>query len=165
MKTGDKVLIINGQYKGRYGTFVDNYAMTRRIQDPDIPHVRIFLEPEGLIIIPKSDTDMHQSLMLPDTLLNAIYELGSQDLPDMTCDLILHYMDDWMLDGRFDLCDELLEKTNMNRLDTIAIVGLLSATICAKERLSQRKRFVEQAESRLEGLAPDRVEKLMEGLR
>lgn len=164
MKTGDKVLVIDGQYKGRWGTFVDDYAMTRRIQDPDIPHVRLELKPDGKIILPKSYIETCQIPLPPNELLDAVYNAVSQNLIEIASDLIMQHVDEWMWHDMFGLCDTLLVTTDVERLDTYTIVIILSSTICAKERLPSRKYFVELAEARLKILAPDRIEGLMKGL-
>lgn len=83
---------------------------------------------------------------------------------DHGLNLIIEYTDDCFLENRFQDCDFLLDTVNLNLLDTFLIVGFLSATRCAKNKLKSRKTFVERARIRLTELAPDRIERLMSGL-
>jgi len=164
MKTGEKILITAGQYKGRWGTFIDDYPMTHVVQDPDVPHVRLTLEPEGDIIIPWAHVEICQISLSPSELLDAVYSAVSQNLIEVASDLILQHCDDWMSAGNFDECDALLSAADLDRLDAYTIIGFLASTVCAKDLMKTRKAFVEKAITRLMLLAPDRAEELMKGL-
>jgi hypothetical protein len=164
MKLGEKVLVIGGEYHGRLGTFIDNYPMTQRLQDTVVPYIRIVIKPEGETILPAADVEFVDIIMPMERLLKAVYEAVSNELHDAAGDLILHHVDEWMLAGNFDACDKLLSALDLERLDAYAVVVLLAATICAKDKLVLRAIFVEHAKERLQVLAPDRVEELMKGL-
>lgn len=165
MKLGEKVLVNDGQYRGRLGTFMDNYPMTQRLQDVVVPYVRIIIKPEGEVILPASQVEPCDIMMPPHRLLNAVYNAVSQNLIDAASDLIMQHLDEWMLQDKFDQCDAFLTTVNLERLEPYTIVVILAVTLCAKDRLIFRKQFVERAETQLKTLVPDRTEKLMEGLR
>ena len=164
MNPGDKVLVLDGEYKGRLGTFMDNYPMTQRLQDTVVPYIRIVIKPEGETILPAADVEFVDIIMPMERLLKAVYGAVSNELHDVAGDLILHHVDEWMLAGDFEACDKLLSAVDLERLDAYAVVVLLAATICAKDELVLRAIFVEHAKERLQALAPDKVDELMKGL-
>lgn len=98
-------------------------------------------------------------------ILNDIYVLVSGGKPDEAIDVLFDYVDGLLCDGNFDECNDLLNVVDFERLDSNLVVGFLSITISAKDKLRSRSNFVERAEGRLKILAPDRVDNLMSGLR
>ncbi len=115
-----------------------------------------------------AETNDHQaSLPPPDgpIWLGDVYSLVDQDRPDEAADILFDRIDDLLVDGQFGRCDELLRAIDLKRLDTHLIVALLSITRAAARHLPYRTRLFERAQERLSILAPDRVERLLAGLR
>jgi hypothetical protein len=73
-------------------------------------------------------------------------------------------MDELLAAGEFQRCDAVLKTIDPKRLDTNLLVAALSATKRAAGRLPARGAFIRRVRTRLEQLAPDRVDRLLAGL-
>lgn len=60
--------------------------------------------------------------------------------------------------------DALLRRLDLERLDIKALVGVLTVTLHAHDKLPYRAELFEQIRERLRREAPDRVDALLEGL-
>ena len=96
--------------------------------------------------------------------LEEVYSLVASGDPDTAIDLVFENIDEMLLEGHFDACNELLLAVDVKRLDTNLLVALLSVTRDAKAALSHRDEFVRRVKHRLESLAPKRRESLLAGL-
>ena len=66
--------------------------------------------------------------------------------------------------GEFELCDEFLKIVDLERLSLTLLVGLLSITFAAREKLNHREDLVKRVGARLQKLLPEdpqKVEQLM----
>jgi len=92
-------------------------------------------------------------------------ETGTEEGTDRAIDILFKHIDTMFLDGEFEGCNEILPKIDLERLDTNLLVGLLSITVAAKDKLPSRPELVRRIEERLTILAPDRVRRLVSDLR
>lgn len=93
--------------------------------------------------------------------LSKIRELAVDD----ALDLIFETVDDAFLEGRFADVDAALDRVDLGELDSFLVIGFLSATLAARDKLTRRSAFVERARSRLLDLGcTDRIDRLMLGL-
>jgi hypothetical protein len=76
---------------------------------------------------------------------------------------IFNYMDDWMIDDRFDLCDEALVFNPENEQIETSL-AFLSITFCAKEKLSNRLALYEACKKHYEKVKPNEAAALLRGL-
>jgi hypothetical protein len=74
-------------------------------------------------------------------------------------------MDDLLLDAQFVRCNETLRAFDIKRLDIDVVIGILTVTLGARDKLPFRKRLVERAERKFVSEVPERVEALLAGLR
>lgn len=80
-------------------------------------------------------------------------------------DLLFERIDDLLCDELFQDADNTIRTIDVGRLDSYALVGLLSVTYAARRELPSRAPMVRRIEARLAVVAPGRVEELMAGLR
>ena len=100
--------------------------------------------------------------------LQQIYRLveagGGHNIDD-AIDLLFDHIDEMFLEGRFEECNDLLPKIDLEKMDTYLLVGLLSITFAAKNKLSYHPEFESKIEERLKVLAPDRAHRLIRGFK
>ncbi len=101
---------------------------------------------------------------MTDDFLTSLYVLS---LEDAKLDHILDAFDDKMLEGDFAWCDRMLRDLDTNLCSVTTLVGFLSFTLCAKEKLQQRDRIVTETTLRAmkEGRTEEEAEQLLVGLR
>ncbi len=79
---------------------------------------------------------------------------------------VLEWLEGNLRHGRFDLVDQYLITVPASDLESSSIIGVLSITFWGKENLSNRKMFLEQAESILKiRLGEERAENLLKNRR
>ena len=83
---------------------------------------------------------------------------------DAAMDLVFDRIDGHLIEGHFESVDDLLAVVDLGALDTNLVVGFLTATLSAADRLPRRVDFVKRAREALARLAPERVERLIAGL-
>lgn len=96
--------------------------------------------------------------------LDELYSLVARHDPDSAIDLLFANVDDLLSEGAFRRCDALLKTIDPKRLDSNLLVAALSATKRAAPLLHERQAFVRRVRTRLQELAPDRLERLLAGL-
>ena len=96
--------------------------------------------------------------------LDELYSLVARHDPDSAIDLLFANVDDLLSEGAFRRCDALLKTIDPKRLDSNLLVAALSATKRAAPLLHERPAFVRRVRTRLQELAPDRLERLLAGL-
>jgi len=94
------------------------------------------------------------------TWVEKIYSLVEQGKSYKAINILFKEIDDLLCEGEFETCNESLKTFDLERLDTSLLVGLLSITFPASDKLSYRPEMVEKIRTRLENLAPDRVGRL-----
>jgi hypothetical protein len=97
--------------------------------------------------------------------LDDVYSLVGRHEIDTALDVVFTRFDDLLSAGDWDGCDSVLRAIDIQRLDTHLLVGVLSATLPAKDKLTARDKLVERTERRLRTVEPDRVGRLLVGLR
>ena len=96
--------------------------------------------------------------------LEPMYQPVEEGRTARALDVLFDHIDDMLCDGEFQRCDEVIQHIDLERLNTSLLVGVLSITLAAREKLNHRRQVVEAIRKRLEILAPGRVEPLMQGL-
>lgn len=69
---------------------------------------------------------------------------------EASIDHIMYNFDWWLLEGKFELCDEILKEVDVNFLSSSEIVALLSITFAARNKLNKRLDFYERAYKKIE---------------
>lgn len=93
--------------------------------------------------------------------LAEVYKLTGESRYDQAIDVLFENVDDLGLDA----CDRFLRVVDLNRLEAHLLVGVLSITLSRAADLPYRPKVVELVERRLQEIAPERVARLMNGLR
>ena len=101
---------------------------------------------------------------MADDSLERMYQLVEEGRTDTALDVLFDHIDDMLCNGEFQKCDDGIQQIDLERLDTNLLVGVLSITLAAREKLTRRAQVVQAIRKRLEILAPGRVEPLTEGL-
>jgi type III restriction enzyme len=98
-----------------------------------------------------------------EQFLQEVYALQQQ--PRKALRKIFSFIDDQLLEGKFELCDRVLRRVELEKLNETTATGFLAITLQARERLEARASYVERVESWLERKRPEDTAKLLEGLR
>lgn len=96
--------------------------------------------------------------------LGDVYSLVSRDEPDSAIDVLFAHIDDLLSAGAFERCNAVLKTIDHMRLDTNLLIATLSSTKRAAAYLPARDDFVRRTRARLNELAPERAERLLDGL-
>jgi hypothetical protein len=97
--------------------------------------------------------------------LNEFYELAKINKNDLGMDLLFDNVDEMLCDGKFKEVDDLLETMDLSILNTTLLIGLLSITSAAKNKLKNRASLVQRIEEIFKVTDPERVDRLLKGLR
>jgi hypothetical protein len=102
-----------------------------------------------------------------DKWFDIIYAADLDDHTSRTtaCDAILDVTDDLFLAGKFDECNDLLQRVDVSQLNTFTMIAFLAATNPAKDKLSYHRKFFSKIEERLAKEEPVRANALLVGLR
>lgn len=96
--------------------------------------------------------------------INQIYSYLDHGDRDAVIDLLFDTFEKLYIKN-IEQLNNILQIIDLDRLDSYVLFALLCLTFEGKERLSYRSTLVQKIENRLKILVPDRVEKLMSGLR
>ena len=99
------------------------------------------------------------------TWLGDVYALVDGGHIDRAVDIVFDQIDDLLIAENFGRCNELLLTVDPQRLDTHLMVSVLSITKSAACRLPNRAILFHRVEERLRVVAPDRIVRLLDGLR
>lgn len=94
-----------------------------------------------------------------------VYELVAAGQPEAAADVIYDLFDDALGDGRIEDVDQLLGHIDIERLSVFPLVGLLTITSAAREHLPARAALYEKIAARIRLELPDRVDRILVGLR
>lgn len=97
------------------------------------------------------------------TWLYDLYALVQEEEIDDAIDLLFDQVDDLLLAGDFEECNNLLLSIDVKMLDVNLLVALLTITYPAKDELRDRGSVVRRIAKRLRALAPERAEGLLRG--
>lgn len=84
---------------------------------------------------------------------------------DDELDTLFHTVDELFRQGQFDACNDLLQTIDVEHTDLFLLIGWLSATLPAADKLPNRDDLLNKIEAMLQRTQPERVEKLLCGLR
>lgn len=101
----------------------------------------------------------------PAAWVERVQQLVEQGAIDEALDVLYREVDGLLRAGAFDECDAALGSFQTSRLDVTLLVGLLTASLPAKDVLPHRGELVHRVAARLQIVAPDRVKRLIGGLR
>jgi hypothetical protein len=87
--------------------------------------------------------------------LESIYTAIQQDDIETATDVLFDSVDRWLSAGDEKKCDELLSKTDVERLPSSLIRSFLTITFAGKGRLNLRSQFYERAFNRMSALKGD----------
>jgi hypothetical protein len=93
-----------------------------------------------------------------------IYILVVLDRSDEAIDVLFREVDGMLLAGEFERCDQFLQIVDLSRLDTELIVGVLSVTLKASDKLPSRAEFFRRVSERFRDLPTGRAAGLLRGL-
>lgn len=108
---------------------------------------------------------LHDERSTAPSWLGDLYTLVQDGETDRAVDVLFDRIDDLLIAEDFGRCNDLLLVVDPKRLDTHLLVSVLSVTKSAAERLPNRPTLVRRVEERLSRVAPDRIERLLNGLR
>lgn len=97
--------------------------------------------------------------------LTKIYAGVEEGEIDQAMEILFDYVDDLMDRGDFAACDQLILSTDLTKLNTNLLVGLLSILHVARAELKHYELILVAIEARLEVIAPGRVDRLMSGFK
>ncbi len=97
--------------------------------------------------------------------LERVYTLVGANQTDKAIDVLFSHMDSLFLDGNFEDGNAILLLIDTARLNLDLLVAVLSITLSCSDKLPNRKHFFARAEREMKRLAPERVNKILEGLR
>ncbi len=92
-------------------------------------------------------------------MLDYVYSLVKAEEIDKAMDVVFDEIDGMLGRGSFDCCDDLLPMIDVTRLDSNLMVGFLTITLPAKDKLKNRDALVKRIEQELDD------PKLLDGLR
>ena len=96
--------------------------------------------------------------------LDELYRLVASS-QDCALDLVLEKIDDLLLEGRFEVVNEILSTVDVQRLDPTVMLALLSVTKSTNQNLPCWQKLFVRVESELVERFPGRAQKLLLGLR
>lgn len=97
--------------------------------------------------------------------LEDIYSLIAQRKIDEAIDILFKNVNEMLCKNEFILCNDLLRTVDLKRLDTNLLVGFLTITLPASTELPFRATLVKRIDEKLRALAPERAERILNGLR
>ncbi len=99
------------------------------------------------------------------SFLNEIYSLSQIGNTDAAGLKIYDFLDRLLIDGYFTVCDEILSKVNIAKLDTKLMDSFLTITARAKKKLPARAALFKEIEAKMIALrGPERTRKILSGL-
>lgn len=112
-----------------------------------------------------SFTKSHRKSAAPPAWIERVYQAGCRDQIDVGLDELLRAFNQLFQASRFARADSLLQHLDLDRLASPdLLVGLLVATLPARDRLPSRPLLVTRIRRRLTASHPERVTRLMKGL-
>jgi hypothetical protein len=98
--------------------------------------------------------------------VDEMYSLIGQEHFEQAIDILFEKIDDLLLAGEMRSCNDLLRTLDLNRMrDSRMLLGLLSITRAAASELEYRRIIVTRVEVLLRKTHPERVGRLLSGLR
>ncbi len=82
-----------------------------------------------------------------------------------TLDILFTNLDKLHIEGKFQESDEVIRSLNFEKLSVTLIVGILTITLPAKDKLNNRESFFNKAEAFFKETEPERAYNLLRGLK
>lgn len=98
------------------------------------------------------------------TFLRGLEKRVAQGRVDNALDVLYDRVDDLLLEGAFNTCNALLACVDVERSDETLLLGILTITHAARERLPRRAEFFRQVRGRILRTSPNEAEGLLQGL-
>lgn len=115
-----------------------------------------------LFNIPPNSNNTYEN---PNIWLQKLYDFVENSKDDDAIDLLFDNIDDLLIDHRIDLCEEILNIINLEKLNSNLLIGLLSITNSAKTYLPTRTKIISDIEKIFKKTeSPERIEGLLKGL-
>lgn len=73
--------------------------------------------------------------------LDTVYDLSAQEKTDCAIDVIFNYMNNLLVEGKFEFCDRILSEVALTRIPPVLMISFLTITAAAKPKLKNRHRF------------------------
>lgn len=99
-----------------------------------------------------------------EQMLERILEAIRAKSPSDALDTLYDEVDDALLKGQFAIVDEVLDAIDPQEIPTLHLLGFLTITNLARNRLKARSSLVTRVRAHLEVLEADRVKSLLAGL-
>ena len=93
-----------------------------------------------------------------------IYLCAESEEPENAIDVLFEKVNCLLKNNCFEECDNFLKEIEVDRLNIHLLIGVLSITLCAKDKLFFRESFLTKVEKLLNKKAPERVGMLLKGL-
>ena len=94
--------------------------------------------------------------------LSDLYMLVAENKIDPAINLLFDKIDDLLCAGEFATVDQIIQVIDLTRLDSNLLVGLLSITYAASDKLKKRDWLVSEIEKQLYRIVPERAHRLVE---
>ena len=139
---------------------ITNRVNTAKEADQQNTPARTTIPAKGMEASDEMGTD-EVGIMKIAEVLNRIYRMSEENDEHNAIDVVCDFMDDNLLAGNLEVCEDTLKQANVNKLLPSLIISFLMATRRAKQYLPSRKEFIDAA---LAKIAKERGETVAESL-
>lgn len=81
-----------------------------------------------------------------NAFLDTVYDFVKRQKEDHAIDVIFEYINQLLVERRFEACDRILGDVEIARIPTVLMVSFLTITAAAKSKLRNRRRFYKSVE-------------------
>ncbi len=92
------------------------------------------------------DTKMIDNYAVVETFIDSIYTLSAAVAPRVGVRAVFTRMNEWLVDGRLDLCDYALSRVDLSKLSVDYILSFLTITMACREQLNHRQEYLRKAQ-------------------
>ncbi len=97
--------------------------------------------------------------------LSTVYSLARAGESDRGIDHIFEQFEDLFETARFDVCDAIIERIDVGKIDATLMIGFLVATLIAKDRIRSRPDYYAAVRKKLvEQRGKEQAERLLRGI-
>jgi len=135
-----------------------NIVMKTALPDGHIATMMVKLTGERpLLALPVGNTDT--------SWVDEMYMLIASEELEGAIGLLYDNIDDMLLEERMQECDRILQMLDLSKMESYLMIGVLSITLSAANKLPSRPALVTRIENVLQQTHPDDVNDLLRGLR
>jgi hypothetical protein len=98
------------------------------------------------------------------TWLDGVRTLMDMKRPEAALDQVFNTLDVWLEQSDFDACEHLLSEVNVSTWDTRILLAILTVSSRYRQDLPGRPEFFASVRNLLEQRAPERAQRLLDGL-